>query len=192
MIQDAITAIIFALFAIFVYIFARFEFKVMFSVGAVAALAHDVLITLGAIAVADTFASQLGWVGIKLDLKMVCALLTIVGYSLNDTIVVFDRIRENSHMARGRSFGEIINLSINQTLSRTILTSVTTSLVVLSLLLKGGDVIRGFAFALLVGVIVGTYSSVFIASPIVAGKFLKKEASSGPDTAKKKNKGAGK
>ncbi len=118
---------------------------------------HDVAITLGALALT----------GREISLTVIAALLTIIGYSLNDTIVVFDRIRENRRTVRKTSFPDIINLSINQTLSRTILTSVTTLLAVLALFLFGGPAIADFAFTLMVGVVVGTYSSVFIASPIL-------------------------
>ena len=120
-------------------------------------MAHDVLITLGIFALT----------GHQITLGVIAALLTIVGYSLNDTIVVFDRIREDMHIVKKTSFKDIMNLSINQTLSRTVLTSLTTLVVVLFLWLFGGQVINDFAFALLIGVIVGTYSSIFIASPVL-------------------------
>jgi SecD/SecF fusion protein len=153
---DAISAIIYSMIFIVIYLWFRFELK--FALGAVAALVHDVLITLAVFALLQR----------QISLNVVAALLTIIGYSLNDTIVVFDRIREDMRLYRGRSLSylEIMNLSINQTLSRTILTSATTLIVVLILFLFGGPVINDFALALLTGVIVGTYSSIFIASPV--------------------------
>ena len=153
--SKAFLAILFALGVIIIYIWWRFEFR--FGVAAIIALAHDVLITLGIFALT----------GHQITLGVIAALLTIVGYSLNDTIVVFDRIREDMHIIKKATFAEIMNLSINQTLSRTVLTSFTTLIVVLFLWLFGGQVINNFAFALLIGVIVGTYSSIFIASPIL-------------------------
>jgi preprotein translocase subunit SecF len=128
-----------------------------YAMGAIIALIHDVIITIGAFALTDR----------EISLAIIAALLTIVGYSLNDTIVVFDRIRENFGRFRRRRFEEVINTSINETLSRTILTSATTLIVVLALFILGGGVIHDFAFALLIGIIVGTYSSIFVASPIL-------------------------
>jgi len=151
----AVWAILYAMLGILIYISWRFEFK--FAVGAIAALFHDVLITLGIFSVLNK----------EISLAIVAALLTIVGYSLNDTIVVFDRIREDLAIMRGKSYGDIINASINQTLSRTIITSLTTLVVVICLFALGGEVIRDFAFALMIGVIVGTYSSIFVASPVL-------------------------
>jgi SecD/SecF fusion protein len=151
----AYKAMLFALIGICIYISFRFEFR--FAVTAIAALAHDVAVSLGMIALT----------GREISLPVVAALLTIVGYSINDTIVLFDRIREDRKFMRKSSQEEIINLSINQTLSRTVLTSVTTLLVVLALFIFGGKVINDFSFVLLVGVIVGTYSSIFIASPLL-------------------------
>ena len=151
----AIRAIFFALILILIYISWRFEFK--FAVGAIVALFHDVLITVGIFSLLNK----------EISLAIVAALLTIVGYSLNDTIVVFDRIREDLAIMRGKSYEKIINASINQTLSRTIITSVTTLMVVICLFVLGGEVIRDFAFALMIGVIVGTYSSIFVASPVL-------------------------
>jgi len=157
----ALLALFYAMVAIFFYIWLRFQFRVAFGLGACVALAHDVLFTVGVLCAADEF---LG-LGTRIDLNIVAALLTIVGYSLNDTIVVFDRIREN--LGGGLTLTETVNRSVNQTLSRTLLTSLTTMLVILALLVWGGEVIRGFALALFIGVLVGTYSSVFIASPIL-------------------------
>jgi len=148
-------AIIISLFGILVYISWRFEFK--FAVGAIIALIHDILITLGIFSIT----------GKELSLVVIAAFLTIVGYSLNDTIVVFDRIRENFSMRRRRSLEKMVNTSINESLSRTIITSLTTLVVVLFLYFAGGEVIHDFAFALMIGVVVGTYSSIFVASPVV-------------------------
>lgn len=153
--RDAIRAVLWALVLLLIYISWRFELR--FAVGAVVALAHDVLITLGVFALS----------GREMSLPVVAALLTIVGYSLNDTIVVFDRIREQLRLMRREVFENVVNLSINKSLSRTIITSLTTVVVVLILYLFGGKVINDFAFALLIGVLVGTYSSIFVASPVV-------------------------
>ena len=138
-----------------------------YALGAIIALVHDVTITVGIFALTDR----------EISLSIIAALLTIVGYSLNDTIIVFDRIRENLRRFRRRSFEQTMNTSINETLSRTILTSTTTLVVVLALFILGGGVIHDFAFALLVGIVVGTYSSIFVASPILLlweGNFGKK------------------
>ncbi len=165
--NDAIKAIIISLILILIYISWRFEFR--FAVGAVVALFHDVLITLGLFSIFN----------FEVSLSVVAAFLTLVGYSLNDTIVVFDRIRENLKVMRREPAFTIFNKSINQTLSRTILTALTTSFVVTVLFFFGGEVIHGFSFALLVGIIVGTYSSVFIASPIAYAWYAKSEARAG-------------
>ena len=153
---DAVMAIFSALALILLYISVRFEWK--YAVGAIAALTHDVLVTLGIFSLLDY----------EVSLAVIAAFLTIVGYSLNDTIVIFDRVRENIKTMKKVALDEIINKSINQSLSRTIVTSLTTFFVVLVLFLAGGEVIHTFAFAMIVGVLVGTYSSIFIASPIVA------------------------
>ena len=164
----AILALLTSLVFIVGYIWVRFQ-KVMFGLAAVVALVHDVLITLGVIALSAYFANMLGFLGIvefKIGLPVLAAFLTIIGYSLNDTIVVFDRIRE----VRGKSpelTEKMINLSINQTLARTLLTSLTTLIVVLVLYVWGGQGIHAFAFSLVVGVLVGTYSSIFVASPVL-------------------------
>ena len=152
---DAVLAIFSALALILAYISIRFEFK--YAVGAIAALTHDVMITLGVFSL----------LGYEISLAVIAAFLTIVGYSLNDTIVIFDRVRENVKGLKSANFRSVINQSINESLSRTIVTSVTTFLVVLILFLVGGEVIHSFAFAMIVGVIVGTYSSIFVASPVV-------------------------
>ncbi|MFG0268151.1 MAG: protein translocase subunit SecD [Rhodopirellula sp. JB055] len=168
MISRAFGALFASLLCIIGYIWFRFQ-RVIYGVAAVVALLHDVAITLGAIAVSYWVADALGFLLIdpfKISLTVVAALLTIIGYSLNDTIVVFDRIRETKGKAP-RLTGEMINSSINQTLSRTLLTSITTLIVVVLLYAFGGEGIHAFAFALVVGVVVGTYSSVFVASPVL-------------------------
>jgi len=152
--KKAMLAIGFSLVGMLVYIWIRFQLP--YAVGAVAALFHDVLITLTAIAVTHR----------EINLPTVAALLTLVGYSVNDTVVVFDRVRENLRLRRGEELEPVMDLSINQTLSRTFITSGTTLVVVLSLFIFGGDVINTFAFVLLVGILVGTYSSIFVASPV--------------------------
>jgi preprotein translocase SecF subunit len=153
---QALWAILYSLLGIVLYISWRFEFK--FSIAAIVALIHDVLITLGIFSILN----------MEINLTILGALLTLVGYSLNDTIVVFDRIRENLFQRkRGEAYDEVVNRSINQTLSRTVITSLTTLLVVVILYFFGGPVIHNFAFALVVGIMVGTYSSLFIASPIL-------------------------
>ena len=152
LIQTAILAVVLAIGAVLIYIWLRFEWQ--FAQGAVVALIHDVFLTIGVFSVLQ----------IKFDLAIIAALLTIVGYSLNDTVVVFDRVRENLRKYKKRPLKEVLNISINETLSRTIVTSFTTLLALIALFVLGGDVIRGFVFAMIWGVIVGTYSSVFIAA----------------------------
>jgi preprotein translocase SecF subunit len=143
--------------AVLILAYIWFRFSVRFAPGAVVALVHDVLITAGF------------WVilGLEFDLRVLAALLAIVGYSLNDTIIVYDRIRENMEIRTTRNMEEVLNLSVNQTLSRTLLTSLTTLVAVLSLLLLGGEVIRPFALAMVIGIAVGTYSSVYVAAPML-------------------------
>jgi preprotein translocase subunit SecF len=153
--SKGLQAIIAALIGILIYISIRFQFR--FAIGAVVALAHDVMITVGVLSLTNK----------EISLPVLAALLTIVGYSLNDTIVVYDRIRENMRRMKTEAYEKVINLSVNETLSRTILTSVTTLIVIIILFLLGGGVINNFAFALLIGIIVGTYSSIFVASPVV-------------------------
>lgn len=155
LIQRAVIAVLLAIGAVLFYIWIRFEWQ--FSVGAVAALIHDVVLTLGVFSALQ----------IKFDLAIIAALLTIVGYSLNDTVVVFDRVRENLRKFRKRKLVEVLDLSINDTLSRTVMTSVTTLIALLALYVFGGDVIRGFVFAMIWGVVIGTYSSVFIATNVL-------------------------
>lgn len=153
--RTAVLAILFALLLILIYVGWRFE--LVFAVGAITALFHDVVITLGIFSLLNY----------EISLKEIGAFLTIIGYSLNDTIVVYDRIRENLKVLRSENLATIMNRSINQCLSRTIVTSLTTFIVVLILFIFGGEVIKGFALAMLIGVIVGTYSSVFVASPVI-------------------------
>jgi len=145
-------AVLYALFFILAYVTLRFEFR--FAVGSVAALAHDVTLVVGVFSLLQY----------DFDLTVLAAILAVIGYSLNDTIVVFDRIRENFRKMRKADSVEVVNTSINQMLSRTIITSLTTLLVLLALFFLGGEVIRGFAFALVIGVVVGTYSSIYVAS----------------------------
>ena len=153
--QKGLLSILYAMIGILIYISWRFELR--FAVGAIIALLHDVLITLGAFSLS----------GREIDLPIIAAFLAIIGYSLNDTIIVYDRIRENYGKHKKKGFSAVVNSSINETLSRTILTSGTTMLVVLALFVFGGGVIHNFAFALLIGILVGTYSSIFVASPVL-------------------------
>jgi preprotein translocase subunit SecF len=153
--RKAILAIIFSWIGILVYVGVRFEFR--YALGGIIALVHDVMVTIAFLSVFDK----------EFDLNIVAALLTIIGYSINDTIVIFDRIRENARKNIRQSLNEVINLSVNQTLSRTILTSSTVFMVLIVLFIFGGGVIHDFTFALLVGTVAGVYSTVFIASPVV-------------------------
>lgn len=153
--QKGLLSILYAMVGILIYVAWRFEMR--FAVGAIVALLHDVMITLGVFSLT----------GREIDLPIIAAFLAIIGYSLNDTIVVYDRIRENYGKHQKQGFTGVVNRSINETLSRTILTSGTTLLVVLALFIFGGGVIHNFAFALLVGILIGTYSSIFVASPIL-------------------------
>ncbi|MGB0650270.1 MAG: protein translocase subunit SecF [Rhodothermales bacterium] len=168
--RGAIYSILGSLLVIFVYILLRFEWR--FGLGAVAALFHDVTIVLGLFSILK---GVLGF-SLQIDQSIIAAFLTIVGYSLNDTVVVFDRIREYSGIFKSESYSAVVNKSINNTLSRTIVTSGTTLFVVTVLFIFGGEVLRGFAFALMVGVVIGTYSSIFVASPLVVE--LRKRAAS--------------
>jgi preprotein translocase SecF subunit len=144
-----------AIASMLIYIWFRFEWQ--FSVGAVLALVHDVALTIGLFAILQ----------LDFNLSILAAILTIVGYSMNDTVVVYDRVRENLRKYKKMDLSELLNIAINETLSRTVMTSVTTMLALLSLYILGGEVIRGFTFAMIWGVIVGTYSSIFIASPLL-------------------------
>jgi len=159
--RGAIYAVLGALLVIFLYIMVRFEWR--YSLGAVAALVHDVTITLGIFSMLAGIAPF----SLQIDQSLIAAFLTIVGYSLNDTVVVFDRVREYVNLFKTEPFDEVVNRSINATLSRTVVTSVTTFIVVSILFLFGGEVLRGFSFALIIGVVIGTYSSVFVASPTI-------------------------
>ena len=171
LIQTAVIAVVLAIGAVLVYIWLRFEWQ--FALGAVAALVHDVILTIGIF-------SELQ---IRFDLAIIAALLTIVGYSLNDTVVVFDRVRENLRKYKKKTLSEVLNISINKTLSRTVMTSVTTLLALIALFVLGGDVIRGFVFAMIWGVVVGTYSSVFVASAILLYLGVKRDWSKPDKTA---------
>lgn len=166
----AINSILFAVAVVFIYILIRFK-GWYFSAGAVAALIHDVVIVLGIFTVIEPLVNF----NVTIDQALIAAFLTIVGYSLNDTVVVFDRIRENSLIYKTMEFKDMINKSLNDTLSRTVITSLTTLFVVTVLFIFGGEVLKGFAFALVIGVILGTYSSLFVASSIVVE--LEKRAS---------------
>jgi preprotein translocase subunit SecF len=163
LVQTAAIAVVLAIGAVLVYIWLRFEWQ--FAVGAVGALVHDVLLTIGVFSVLQ----------IRFDLAIIAALLTIVGYSLNDTVVVFDRVRENLRKYKKKLLQEVMDQSINETLSRTVMTSVTTLLALIALFVLGGDVIRGFIFAMIWGVIVGTYSSVFVASALLLRLGVKRD-----------------
>ena len=153
--DDGGLAMLIALGFILVYVMARFEYR--FALGSIAALVHDVIITMGVFA----------FFQFDFDLTVLAAVLAVIGYSLNDTIVVFDRIRENFRLMRKKEPGEIVNASLNQTLSRTMMTSITTLIVVLAMFFLGGELIHGFAIALIIGILVGTYSSIYVASSLV-------------------------
>jgi len=161
--EDGGLALLYSMFGILIYVAWRFEYK--FALGSVAALIHDVVITLGFFSV----------FGLEFDLTVLAAILAVIGYSLNDTIVVYDRIRENFRNLRKGTPQDILYNSLNQTLSRTLMTSLTTILVLIALALLGGQIIHNFAIALLVGVLTGTYSSIFIASPVVLALGVRKE-----------------
>ena len=159
--RGSIYAVFGSLLVIFIYVMIRFEWR--FGLGAVAALFHDVLITLG------LFSLLRGLLpfSLQIDQAIIAAFLTIVGYSLNDTVVIFDRIREFTNLFKTEPYDRVVNRSVNTTLSRTVITSSTTLLVVATLFIFGGEVLRGFAFALIIGILIGTYSSVFVATPVV-------------------------
>ncbi len=173
--EDGALAVLYALFGVLIYVALRFEWR--FSLGSVAALIHDVVITLGVFA----------WTQVQFDLTVLAAILAVIGYSLNDTIVVFDRVRENFRTMRDGSPVHVTNVAVNQMLSRTIMTSVTTLLVLLALFFLGGEIIHGFAMALIIGVVVGTYSSTYVASAValmlgVSKEDLMKAPKEGPDS----------
>jgi len=155
LLQDGVTAIAIALAAMLIYIWFRFEWQ--FSIGAIIAIFHDVIITLGIFSL----------LSLEINLSIVAAVLTIVGYSMNDTVVIFDRVRENLKKYADIKIFDLTNLSINETLSRTLITSVTTLLALLSIFFFGGEILKGFSFAMILGVILGTYSSIFIANPVL-------------------------
>lgn len=156
LIESGTLAVVLAIFGVLVYIWLRFEWQ--FSVGAVLALIHDVVLTIGMFCALQ----------IEFGLPIIAAILTIVGYSLNDTVVVYDRVRENLRKYKKMRLSDLLDLSVNETLSRTVVTSVTTLIALLSLYILGGEVIRGFVFAMIWGVVVGTYSSIFIAAPLLS------------------------
>jgi preprotein translocase subunit SecF len=158
----AVYAVIFSLVVIFLYILIRFR-NLGYSVGTVGAITHDVIIILGIF----TIFTELLPFSLDLDQTIIAAFLTIVGYSLNDTVVVFDRIRENSLIYKTMAYEEMVNKSINNTLSRTVITSLTTLFVVVVLFIFGGEVLKGFAFALMIGIVLGTYSTLYIACPLL-------------------------
>ena len=159
LLRSGIIAISLSLAAMLFYIWIRFEWQ--FSLGSIIALFHDIVITLGIFSI----------LSLEINLSIIAAVLTIVGYSMNDTVVIYDRIRENLNKYNRLNISEIANLSINDTLARTIITSATTLLALLSIFILGGEILRGFSFAMILGVIIGTYSSIFVASPIL--KFFK-------------------
>ena len=159
LLRSGIIAICLSLAAMLFYIWVRFEWQ--FSIGSIIALFHDVIITLGIFSLLK----------LEINLSIIAAVLTIVGYSMNDTVVIYDRIRENLGKFHKLSISEIANLSINETLARTIITSITTLLALFSIFILGGEILRGFSFAMILGVLIGTYSSIFVASPIL--KFFK-------------------
>ena len=168
--RDAVYAVIATLFIILAYIAVRYKF--IYGVGAVLSLYHDVLLTLGIISILDGVIPSLN---LEITQEIIAAFLTLVGLSVNDTVVVFDRIRENSKIYRSMSLNDVMNKSLNDTLSRTIITSGTILLALLVLLFVGGEVLRGFAFTLTIGIITGTYSSIYIASAIVLDNTLRKK-----------------
>jgi len=155
LLKSGIIAIIASLTCMLIYIWLRFEWQ--FSIGAIAALVHDVILTLG----------FFSFLSLEINLSIVAAVLTIVGYSMNDTVVIFDRVRENLLKHSSKKINEITNISINETLSRTIITSLTTLLALLSIFIFGGAILKGFSFAMILGVVFGTYSSIYIANPIL-------------------------
>ena len=155
LLKQGLTAIVLALGAMLFYIWIRFEWQ--FSLGAIVALIHDIIITLGIFSI----------LSFEVNLSIVAAVLTIVGYSMNDTVVIFDRIRENLLKYSKIKTNEIADISVNETLSRTIITSLTTLLALFSIFILGGEVLKGFSFAMILGVIIGTYSSIFVASPVL-------------------------
>tara|TARA_Y200000002_G_scaffold348321_1_gene324173 strand:- start:1969 stop:2877 length:909 start_codon:yes stop_codon:yes gene_type:complete len=159
LLQSGIIAISLSLLAMLFYIWIRFEWQ--FSVGSIVALFHDIIITIGIFSI----------LSLEINLSIIAAVLTIVGYSMNDTVVIYDRIRENLNKFTRLNISETANLSVNETLSRTIITSLTTMLALLSIFILGGEILKGFSFAMILGVLIGTYSSIFVAAPVL--KFFK-------------------
>ena len=159
LLESGLLAISLALAAMLFYIWVRFEWQ--FSIGSIVALFHDVLITIGLFSL----------LSLEINLSIVAAVLTIVGYSMNDTVVIYDRIRENLSKFSKLEIDQVSNLSVNETLSRTLITSVTTLLALFSIFILGGEILKGFSFAMILGVIIGTYSSIFVASPVL--RYLK-------------------
>lgn len=167
--RDGAIAVLLAIFAVLIYIWFRFEWQ--FSLGAVASLLHDVVLTIGLFAI----------LGIEFNLSIIAAILTIVGYSLNDTVVVFDRMRENLRKYKQKPLVELIDLSLNQTLPRTVMTSISTLVALVALYVFGGEVIRGFTFTMIWGVLIGTYSSIFIAAPVLIFLGARMMSATGPE-----------
>jgi preprotein translocase SecF subunit len=165
--RDAVYAVIASLIAIWIYVWLRFKF--IYGLGAVVALFHDVLVTLGLVSIFD------GFLNLEINQNMVAAFLTLVGLSVNDTVVIFDRIRENQKIFRNMPLQDLMNKSLNETLSRTIITSGTIFMVLFVLLMLGGEVNRGFSFALTVGIVTGTYSSIYVASAVALEWTLRKK-----------------
>ena len=167
LVEDGILAVVVSVFLMLIYIWFRFEWQ--FSFGSVVALVHDVLATLGLFSILH----------LEFSLQSIAALLTIVGYSMNDTVIVFDRVRENLRKYKKMDLGDLLDLSINQTLSRTVMTSGTTLLALFSLFIFGGEVIRDFTFAMIFGIFIGTYSSIFIAAPVLLAVGVTRDATTG-------------
>lgn len=171
LIQKGVIAVTLAIAMMLIYIWFRFEWQ--FSLGAIIALVHDVAITMGMFAVTK----------LEFNLSIIAAILTIVGYSMNDTVVVYDRVRENLRKFKSKPLDDLLNLSINDTLSRTVMTSGTTLLALISLAVFGGEVLRGFTLAMIWGIVIGTYSSIFVASPVLLATGVKRDWSGQPATA---------
>ncbi|MEM8770561.1 MAG: protein translocase subunit SecF [Pseudomonadota bacterium] len=163
LIQKGAMAVAFAIGMMLIYIWLRFEWQ--FSIGAIIALVHDVIITLGVFSLT----------GLEFNLSIIAAILTIVGYSMNDTVVVYDRVRENLRKFKQKPLDELLDVSVNDTLSRTVMTSVTTLLALASLAIFGGEVLRGFTLAMIWGILIGTYSSIFVASPVLLATGVKRD-----------------
>lgn len=180
LVQDGVLAIVVSVALMLIYIWFRFEWQ--FSLGSVIALVHDVMATLALFSL----------LGMEFNLQSIAALLTIVGYSMNDTVIVFDRVRENLRKYKKMDLAELVDLSINQTLSRTVMTSGTTLLALLALFIFGGEVIRGFTFAMIFGIFIGTYSSIFIAGPVLLAVGVTRDTTTGGLGGVAKEKASGK